>query len=116
MPYRSFYDEVEFFIEDFFGNKVKVAGLPDLTMTEDPKWEIPDIERVYISGHYTTIEWADGKKTTVGCSPDDNYSEYAGFAACVLKRLFGSSSNASNVLKAHRVVTTSSKKEKKANA
>lgn len=96
MPFKY---ETEMYI-----SLLDLMGSPTITSTDDIAWSVPDIKRVYISGRYTTIEWADGEKTTVGCSPDDPYSEYAGFAACVVKRLFGSSGSASNILKERGVI------------
>ena len=55
---------------------------------------IPDIESVIFSGPATTIIWADGEKTTVKCSKDQQFDRYAGFAAAVCKRLFGSTAKA----------------------
>lgn len=77
---------------------------------------VPTVRKVYINGRYTTVEWEDGVKTTVGCSPDDPYSEYAGFAACVIKRLFGGSTTASRILRKTRVDTTHKGKKGKQDA
>lgn len=55
---------------------------------------IPDIESVIFSGPATTIILADGEKTTVKCSKDQQFDRYAGFAAAVCKRLFGSTAKA----------------------
>ena len=77
---------------------------------------IPAIRKVYINGHHTTIEWADGSKTTVGCMDGEPYSEYAGFAAAVVKKLFGSSSAAARVLQEHKVVTPPKAKKQKSEA
>lgn len=55
---------------------------------------IPGIESVIFSGPATTILWEDGEKTTVKCSKDQQFDRYAGFAAAVCKRLFGSTAKA----------------------
>ena len=58
---------------------------------------------------------ADGVKTTVGCIDGQEFDEYGGFAAAVLKRLFGSSKAAIRYMDARKVVQPEPvKKAKKA--
>lgn len=40
-------------------------------------------------GGYTTVQWEDGTKTTVKAE-GENATEYGGFCACVVKKLYGS--------------------------
>lgn len=42
---------------------------------------------------YTTVEWEDGTKTTAKAENEANATEYGGFCACVVKKLYGSTSN-----------------------
>lgn len=41
---------------------------------------------------YTTVEWEDGTKTTAKAENEANATEYGGFCACVVKKLYGSTS------------------------
>ena len=85
------------------------SDIPDEACEEEPEetdWEdeedeeelvfrvIPEVRKVYFNDRHTTIEWADGEKTTVGCAEGQMFDEYSGFGAAVLKRLFGSSTAA----------------------
>ena len=100
-------------------NTVRCAGgfiVQVMPFIEDDPSEPIDfsdlIEKVYVDGRHTTIEWADGVKTTVGCMEGDHFDEYAGFCAAFVKRLFGGSREARDTFKKHRVVTT--KKDRRA--
>ena len=73
---------------------------------------IPGIRKVYFNDKHTTIEWEDGKRTTVGCIEGQPFDEYSGFAAAVLKRLFGSSKAAIRFLNEHKVVQPVKQKKK----
>lgn len=75
--------------------------------------EIPLVDKVYFNNKHTTILWADGEKTTVGCADDQQFDEYAGFAAAVLKRLYGSSRAAINCMNAHKVVQQPKEKKQR---
>lgn len=59
---------------------------------------IPVIKSVIFNGPATTIFWADNTKTTVKVSEGQQYDRYAGFCACVVKKLFGSSTNAKHIM------------------
>lgn len=65
---------------------------------------IPPIRRIYFNNRHTTIEWSDGVKTTVGCIEGQEFDEYSGFGAAVLKRLFGSSREAIRYMNKHKEV------------
>lgn len=59
---------------------------------------IPVVKSVIFNGPATTILWADNTKTTVKVSEGQQYDRYAGFCACVVKKLFGSSTAAKHVM------------------
>ena len=103
------------FIEDDPSEPID-CGISQMPFIEDNPSEPIDfsdlIEKVYVDGRHTTIEWADGVKTTVGCMEGDHFDEYAGFCAAFVKRLFGGSREARDTFKKHRVVTT--KKDRRA--
>ena len=78
-------------------------------------YELPGIIKIYFNKKHTTIEWADGTKTTVGCIEGQEFDEYAGFTAALAKRLFGSSSAAIRFMNEHKEVQPEHvKKAKKA--
>lgn len=58
----------------------------------------PDVKRVIYNGPKTIILWADNTKTIVSCGEGETYDYYTGFCAAVVKKLFGSTSNAKKVL------------------
>ncbi len=47
-------------------------------------------ERIIKHGDQTVVIWADGQKTTVYRSQDDQDNSYAAFTAALSKRLYGS--------------------------
>lgn len=57
------------------------------------------ISRVLYKPPVTVIFWADGKKTVVKCSQDDNYDPLTGFLMAVCKRTFGNGGSYNNVLR-----------------
>ncbi len=75
-----------------------------VTLEGVPIKAIPEIRKIYFNNKHTTIEWADGEKTTVGCIEGQEFDEYSGFAAAVLKRLFGSSKAAIRYMDERKVV------------
>lgn len=56
------------------------------------------IRKVIFSNPATIIYWADGTKTVVKCQEGCTYSKYAGFMACVTKKVFGNKGNFNNVV------------------
>lgn len=67
--------------------------------------------KVFLNGSHTTIVWPDGEKTTVGVGPD---TEYAGFCAAIVKKLFGSSREAEKFLDKVKIVQKPKAKKVKA--
>lgn len=55
-------------------------------------------KRIWFNPPYTTVEWFNGEKTTACAEDPEKFSEYNGFAACVAKRLYGSTKNAIDVM------------------
>lgn len=66
-------------------------------------FSVPVIRSVIFNGPATTIIWADDEKTTVKLADGQEYDRYAGFCACVCKRLFGSSTNSKKMMDDHDV-------------
>lgn len=61
-------------------------------------YELPLIRQVIFSGPATTILWADDDKTTVKVAEGQQFDRYAGFCAAIVKKMFGSSSKAKNIM------------------
>lgn len=76
---------------------------------------MPPVHKIYFNKKHTTIEWIDGEKTTVGCAEGQQFDEYAGFCAAVLKRLFGSTREAVRFMNEHKEVQVEKPKKTKAN-
>lgn len=59
---------------------------------------IPPIDNIIFNPPATIVLWCDGTKTVVKCMEGQKFERYAGFAAAVMKKLFGSSSHAKHVM------------------
>lgn len=64
-------------------------------------YKLPEIKQIYFNektGH-TTIVWADGSESTVvHCLEGEKFERYMGFCAAIVKKLFGSTSAAKNLM------------------
>ena len=63
-------------------------------------------------GRHTTVEWRDGTKTTVCCEDPEKYTEWGGFCACVVKKLYGSATKAELELQTAKETTAWPAKKK----
>ena len=79
---------------------------------------IPPIERVLFSDPATIVFWEDGTKTIVKCMKGEKYERYAGFAAACVKKLFGSTLHAKDIMEKYGVEQPKKvcKEENKSNA
>ncbi len=66
---------------------------------EPPLWGIPDIERIIFNPPATVVYWIDGTKTVVKTMEGDKFEKYAGFATACMKKMFGSTGTAKNIMK-----------------
>lgn len=57
-------------------------------------WEIPYVSQIIFNSPATVVKWIDGTKTIVKCSSNDRYDRYLGFAAALVKKMFGTTSRA----------------------
>lgn len=57
-----------------------------------------DIDKVIFSNDKTIVFWEDGTKTMVSCMNGDEYDNYDGFCAAVVKKIFGSTANAQKLM------------------
>ena len=60
--------------------------------------ELPWIDHIIFNDPATVVFWCDGTKTVVKCMEGEKFERYAGFAAACMKKLFGTTSNAKNVM------------------
>lgn len=65
-------------IDDFVGGSLMPINSPF----------IPAMKNVYFTDPYTTVEWADGIKTTVKCKDGETFDKETGLAMCIAKRYF----------------------------
>ena len=71
----------------------------DLAVIPDAGVLIDDaIKQVIFNGPKTIILWKDGTKTIATCGEDDTFDCYAGFCACVTKKMFGSTTKVKKIL------------------
>ena len=59
---------------------------------------IPGIDRILFNDPATIVFWEDGTKTVVKCMTGEKFERYAGFAAAVMKKMFGSTSAAKSFM------------------
>lgn len=52
----------------------------------------------------TIVFWTDGTKTVVKCNENDVYSEYAGFAAAVAKKMYGGANAINRLIDSKKVI------------
>lgn len=70
--------------------------IDDLTKEDD----IPSIiDKVIFNPPATIVFWLDGTKTVVKCKEGEEFSEWAGIALCLAKKLYGP--NFHKIFKAH---------------
>lgn len=58
----------------------------------------PKVDRIIFSPPATIVFWKDGTKTVVKCADGEPFSEYNGFAAALLKKVFGSNSAVKKII------------------
>lgn len=56
------------------------------------------VDRIIFSPPATIVFWEDGTKTVVKCADGEPFSEYNGFAAALLKKVFGSNSAVKKII------------------
>lgn len=74
----------------------------------------PEALRIIPNPPYTIVLWKDGTKTIVKCTEDDNYSVGAGFAAAVVKKLYGGKNESGSAVRRYVNAHTQVPKPKKA--
>lgn len=72
-----------------------LAVMPDSILVGDA------IKQIIFSGPKTIVIWKDGSKTIASCGEGDTFDRYAGFCACVTKKMFGSTSKIKKLLEKH---------------
>ena len=75
------------------------------------KYEVPYVQEIIFNPPATIIKWIDGTKTVVKCSKNDRYDKYLGFAAAVVKKMFGSGSQVDKFIRSVAVPEKENKKD-----
>lgn len=73
--------------------------IDDLTREDDIPSAYFVIDKVIFNPPATIVFWEDGTKTVVKCKEGEEFSEWAGIALCLAKKLYGS--NFHKIFKAH---------------
>lgn len=60
---------------------------------------LPEIKKVIFNPPATIVFWLDGTKTVVKCKEGEEFSEWAGIALCLAKKLYGP--NFHKIFRAH---------------
>ena len=72
--------------------------IDDLWEGDPPFWGIPDIKRIVFNDPATIVFWDDGTKTVVKACEGDKFERYMGFAMACMKKMFGSTVAAKNIM------------------
>lgn len=75
------------------------------------EWTVPFVTKIIFSPPATIVFWMDGTKTIVRCSKNDRYDKYLGFAAAVVKKMFGSGSKVDRFINSVAVPDKTKKKD-----
>ena len=67
------------------------------------------VDRIIFSPPATIVFWKDGTKTVVKCADGEPFSEYNGFAAALLKKVFGSNSAVKKIIQRKKQYDASAK-------
>ena len=73
---------------------------------EPSGYVLPEIKRIVFNPPATIVFWADGSKTVAKCMDGQKFEEYAGFAVACMKKIFGSTTKAMEVMDSVSVVQT----------
>ena len=68
-----------------------------------------NVDRIIFSPPATIVFWKDGTKTVVKCAKGEPFSEYNGFAAALLKKVFGSNSAVKKLIQRKKEYDASAK-------
>lgn len=68
-----------------------------------------NVDRIIFSPPATIVFWKDGTKTVVKCAKGEPFSEYNGFAAALLKKVFGSNSAVKKLIQRKKQYDASAK-------
>lgn len=72
---------------------------------------VPFVNEIIFNPPATIVKWVDGTKTVVKCSDNDRFDRYLGFAAAVLKKMFGSTSRAGRFIEKYALQMKENKKD-----
>ena len=68
-----------------------------------------NVDRIIFSPPATIVFWKDGTKTVVKCAKGEPFSEYNGFSAALLKKVFGSNSAVKKLIQRKKQYATPAK-------
>lgn len=83
-----------------FVNMQKAFGCESVNVHYCLSGAVPAIKEViFHDDTHTTIRWEDGTSTDVSCGEGEQYNEYEGFCAAIVKKLFGGTGAAKRVMR-----------------
>ena len=68
------------------------------------------VDKIIVNGDSTIVFWADGKKTIVKKSEDDEYDLHHAFCAALAKRIYGHNSTVKKMIERKTIVQSGGKK------
>lgn len=106
------YDGAPYNLEKWAREQAMLCGLGVREAPEPKAVPIEVPEKVFFNGTHTTLVWPDGEKTVVGTAPGEQFDEYTGFCAAMVKKLFGSSREAQKFMDKVKIVQKKKAKKK----
>ena len=76
-------------VEGYIQNDIKVCQETIMRLPFVVDMKAMSIDRVIFNDPATIVIWKDGTKTVVKTAPGETYSEWAGMALCICKKLYG---------------------------
>lgn len=112
MPIGSFDCFDRFFIVRN-GDEIAITNITKKPEEKDRARVLPGIKQVVFNKNkgYTTVLWVDGTSTVVHCGESDSFERYFGFCAAVIKKLFGSTTAAKNLMEKYDLEREKERKE-----
>lgn len=91
------------------GKPIPLAGEDGLKLMAYDFVNPLHVDRIIFSPPATIVFWKDGTKTVVKCAKGEPFSEYNGFAAALLKKVFGSNSAVKKIIQRKKQYDASAK-------
>lgn len=86
---KGLYNNALFWCEPSFTWSISSDSKTNNSFAMKKKDSIPQPKKIIYNNPYTCVLWDDDTKTIVKCMEGETWSEEMGFAACLLRKLYG---------------------------